>query len=80
MTDLFNKTRRYRFGLYVGELESIRKLEDLIFGNARIDLGDQRYAIANELMQFFPILRGKVEEFCRDLNSAVLNLRAKLET
>ena len=81
MINLFNKMRRYRWGINVaGDLESIRGLETLIIGGANIDLKDHRYEITNELIGGLPKLRGNVEEFCRDLQSAILNLPAGRES
>jgi len=78
MTDIFSHIRMYRFGVYrAGELKSIRGLQELILGNAHIDLKERRYAVANELIDRLPLHRGKVEEFCRDLKSAVLDLQAE---
>ena len=78
MTDIFSQIRMYRFGVYqAGELVSIQRLQELILGNAHIDLKERRYAIANELIDKLPSHRGKVEEFCRDLKSAVLDLQAE---
>jgi hypothetical protein len=72
MTDFLSKIRLYRFGVYrAGELELIRGLHELIIGNANIDLEEHRYTITNELIDNLPSLHGKVEEFCRDLKSAV---------
>ena len=78
MTNIFSQIRTYRFGVYqAGELESIRGLQELILGNAHIDLKERRYAVANELIDRLPLLSGKVEEFCRDLKSVVLDLQAE---